>query len=270
MRTQAEPGLRPATPEALLAGALALRIALQPIVRAHDGRVVGHEALLRGEHALGFTTPPALLDHAHLLSCLAGVEAMLHIRAVESFAAVAPCCSTLYLNLDGRSLAQGGLAVLAPALWSAEQHGIPRDRICIELGETHRGLLAPDTAGLLRAMGLRVALDDLGSGFSEIRSLAGGAIDVVKLDRVLVAESGRDQRRQDFLAGLVRFAHGLGAQVVAEGVETAADCAACRAAGVDLLQGWFIARPEEDHPSLARHYPQVAPRAPRPAAFARH
>ncbi len=267
MKMRAQPGLYPRSADALMAGAGALRIALQPIVSADDGRVMGHEALLRGHALLGFDTPLELLDQAAALHCLPALEAQLHVRALEAFADIAPPSATLFLNLDGRSVAMAGLGVLAPALEAAKRLGIGYGRICIELGETHRGLLAPDTAGLLRAMGLRVALDDLGSGFSEIRSLAGGAIDVVKLDRVLVFESGRDPRRQDFLAGLVRFAHGLGAQVVAEGVETAADCAACRAAGVDLLQGWFIARPEEDHPSLARHYPQVAPR---PAAFARH
>lgn len=254
---QAQPSLYPPDAESLLDGAAALRIALQPIVSADDGSVMGHEALLRGHAALGFATPLALLDHAAALRCLPALEARLHVHALEAFADVASRSATLFLNLDGRSVAMAGLAVLAPALDAARRLGIPYQRICIELGETHRGLLAPDTATLLRAMGLRVALDDLGNGFSEIRSLAGGAIDVVKLDRVLVAESGRDPRRQDFLAGLVRFAHGLGAQVVAEGVETAADCAACRAAGVDLLQGWFIARPEEDHPRLAHRYPQV-------------
>jgi len=259
MQMQAERSLHPHTAEAMLLGADALRVALQPIVSAEDGRVIGYEALLRGQQALGFVTPLALLDHAAALRCLPALEGALHVRGLEAHAALAKDAAMLFLNLDGRSVASGGLGVLAPALRAADRLGIGYGRICIELGETHRGLLAPDTAPLLRAMGLRVALDDLGSGFSELRSLSQGAIDIVKLDRVLVVETGRDPRRQDFLAGLVRFAHGLGARVVAEGVEDAADCAACRAAGVDMLQGWFVARPEEDHARLARRYPHILP-----------
>ncbi len=252
MRTQTAPGLRPASAAALLTGAARLRVALQPIVHARNGRVLGLEALLRGQEALGCATPPALLDLAATLGCLPALEAALQAEGVRAFAAVAPGDATLYLNLDGRSIAAGGVDVLRPMLDAAAQAGVAPGRICIELGEAHRGLMPAATGMALRALGLKVALDDLGSGFSEIRSLAAGGVDVVKLDRWLLRDA------PDFLPHLVRFLHGLGAQVVAEGVETAADCAACQAARVDMMQGWFFARAEPDHALLKPRYPVMA------------
>ncbi len=101
-------------------------------------------------------------------------------------------------------------------------------------------------AGALRPLrdnGLRLAIDDVGAGFSSLRHILLTAPDVIKLDRSIVAGAASDLVLLTLVRSLVDFAHGAGAHVVAEGVETSDDAVALRGAGVDYGQGWHFARP---------------------------
>ena len=101
-----------------------------------------------------------------------------------------------------------------------------------------RDALAP-----LRAAGMRLAIDDVGAGFSSLRHIVLTAPDIIKLDRGIVAGVGADPVLDTLVRSLVEFARGCRSHVVAEGVETAVDAAALRAAGVHFGQGWFFGRP---------------------------
>jgi len=245
----------------MLATAHVLSVAFQPIVDAKTGQVYAQESLLRGFDAMGYTDPPSLIDHAAELGCLPALEAVLHQRAVRAFAALGLPEARLFLNLDGRSVEQASITVLSPALREAERQGIPMQAICIELGERHRAAMLgrfTTALGALRERGLRVAADDFGSGFSEIRILFDGQVDYVKVDRFFVSGAKDNKRKLFFLRRLIAFAHALGMRVIAEGVETTEDYLACLDAGADLVQGWFIARPQTDHALLLPEYGAVA------------
>jgi len=95
----------------------------------------------------------------------------------------------------------------------------------------------------LRSAGLRLAVDDVGAGFSSLRHIVRTAPDVLKLDRSIVHGVAGDPVLRTLVQALVAFAHGCGASVVAEGIETAEDAAALRALHVDLGQGWHFGRP---------------------------
>ena len=90
---------------------------------------------------------------------------------------------------------------------------------------------------------MRLAIDDVGAGFSSLRHIVLTAPDVIKLDRSLVDGVSDDAVLTTLVRSLVDFGHGCGAVVVAEGVETAADAAALLALGVDHGQGWHFGRP---------------------------
>jgi EAL domain-containing protein (putative c-di-GMP-specific phosphodiesterase class I) len=94
-----------------------------------------------------------------------------------------------------------------------------------------------------RAAGLRLAIDDVGAGFSSLRHIVVTAPDVIKIDRSIVSGLDTDRVLSTLVGSLVDFARGLGAVVVAEGVETAAEAAVLRQLGVDLGQGWHFGRP---------------------------
>jgi EAL domain-containing protein (putative c-di-GMP-specific phosphodiesterase class I) len=110
----------------------------------------------------------------------------------------------------------------------------------------------------LRARGMRLAIDDVGAGYSSLRHIVVTAPDVIKLDRSIVTGIGDDPVLTVVTRSLVDLAQAIGAQVVAEGVETEADATALGAAGVHLGQGWHFGAattPAE----LRAEYPAPAP-----------
>ena len=95
----------------------------------------------------------------------------------------------------------------------------------------------------LRAAGMRLAIDDVGAGFSSLRHILLTAPDVIKLDRSIVDGVSTDPVLRSLVRSLVDFAEGCDARVVAEGVETAADGDVLCSLGVDYGQGWHYGRP---------------------------
>jgi EAL domain-containing protein (putative c-di-GMP-specific phosphodiesterase class I) len=98
----------------------------------------------------------------------------------------------------------------------------------------------------LRALGFRIAIDDLGAGYADLTSLTRVAPEVVKIDMNLVRGIDADRRRTSLVRSLVDVSREMGAAVVAEGVETCAERDAVVALGCDLLQGFLIARPSPE------------------------
>jgi EAL domain-containing protein (putative c-di-GMP-specific phosphodiesterase class I) len=120
----------------------------------------------------------------------------------------------------------------------------------------------------LRADGMRLAIDDVGAGFSSLHHIVVTAPEVIKIDRSIVSGLHADQVLGKLVQSLVEFAHGCDIQVVAEGVETDAESAALRRFGVDAGQGWHFGRPgpAEALADGARiRVPQ--PRSPEPAGI---
>jgi EAL domain-containing protein (putative c-di-GMP-specific phosphodiesterase class I) len=95
----------------------------------------------------------------------------------------------------------------------------------------------------LRAGGMRLAMDDVGAGFSSLRHIVVTTPDVIKLDRSIVDGVDRDPILSTLVRSLVDFARACGAGVVAEGVETRADADRLPTLGVDHGQGWHFGRP---------------------------
>lgn len=128
----------------------------------------------------------------------------------------------------------------------ARANGIAPARLIVEITEQEP---AWDRSGFdgtlrdLRLLGVSIALDDFGSGQSNLSMLVDARPDWVKLDRHLVEGCHADRVRRSVIASVVRLAEDLGASVVAEGVSTRSDLAAVEALGADFLQGFLLARP---------------------------
>jgi EAL domain-containing protein (putative c-di-GMP-specific phosphodiesterase class I) len=209
-------------------------VLLQPIVDLATGERVGAEALSR--FPAGWAkAPDVVFAEAHRigrgdeLELLALRGAAAHLNRVGGYVAMNVSPATL--------LTDECRALLA---------GLPAHRVLLELSEhdqVHdyealRAALDP-----LRAAGLHLAIDDVGAGFSSLRHIVLTAPDVIKLDRSIVAGASTDPVLRTLVGSLVEFAHGCGSRVVAEGIETAADAEALRAAGVGYGQGWHFGRP---------------------------
>lgn len=222
-------------------------IVLQPIVSLADGRRVGAEALSRfpSEWAM---PPDQVFEQASEIHARTKLE-LLALRAAAEQLSHADGYLAINLSPD----------VLVDPSCSELLRDLPASRVLIELSEHDP---VQDYAALAstlerhRAEGMRLAIDDVGAGYSSLRHILMTTPDVIKLDRSIVAGVGDDAVLQALVGSLTDFAHDLGAAVVAEGVETSADSAALCEIGVDLGQGWFFGRPGpaedlQDHYALA-------------------
>lgn len=95
----------------------------------------------------------------------------------------------------------------------------------------------------LRQLGCRFALDDFGAGFSSLNLLKRLRFDYLKIDRSFIGSGAGNAIDREFVQAMVNIAHGLGQQVVAEGVEDEATLAWLAAIGVDYVQGYYLGRP---------------------------
>ncbi|HEX4741687.1 MAG TPA: GGDEF domain-containing protein [Caulobacteraceae bacterium] len=240
----------------------ALHCAFQPIVDVHNGVVYGVEALMRGHEQLGYADPIELLDAYVEAGAVLGLEDLLHRTAIESFAEGATDEGVrLFLNIDGRALLDPSRNLLERTVDVLASKGLAPSRVCVELSErSERFTEAHVEARLqrLRGRGVRFAADDFGLGHSELKLLYDGAVDFVKIDKYFVHGVGGSERQKVFLSSVCRLAHLLGVRVIAEGVETEEDLEVCRDLGCDLVQGWFVARPQPDMRSIPAAYAHIA------------
>ena len=233
--------------EPVLAGGGPL-VVLQPIVDLATGVRVGSEALSRFPAAWG-KAPDVCFAEAHSvglgheLELVALDRAAEHLTAVEGYVA---------MNISPATLLLPEFAALMERL--------PLERVLLELSEHDpvedyaalAAALAPFRAG-----GMRLAIDDVGAGFSSLRHIVVTAPDVLKMDRSIVSGVDTDPVLTRLVGSLVEFGHGGGATVVAEGVETAAEAVVLRDLGVDLGQGWFFGRPAPVDPPAAAAAPAI-------------
>jgi EAL domain-containing protein (putative c-di-GMP-specific phosphodiesterase class I) len=150
----------------------------------------------------------------------------------------------LRVNLSARQFEQASLVEdIASAL---AETGLPAARLCVELTET---ALLPDigvaaqTLSRLRELGICVALDDFGIGYSSLAYLKRLPIDVLKLDRSFIAGLPHDPYDMAIVQAVSTIAASTGLEVVAEGVETQEQADALRACGIERAQGFLYAQP---------------------------
>jgi EAL domain-containing protein (putative c-di-GMP-specific phosphodiesterase class I) len=209
-------------------------VVLQPIVDLASGTRIGAEALSRFPAEWG-RAPDVCFAEAHSIGQGHRLELLALERAAEHLDRVS---GYVAMNVSPDTLLTPEFAELLGRL--------PLDRILLELSEHDpvedydalAAVLAP-----FRARGLRLAIDDVGAGFSSLRHIVVTAPDVIKLDRSIVSGLDADPVLTTLVRSLVQFGHGCRARVVAEGVETADEAAALRALGVDYGQGWHFGRP---------------------------
>ena len=235
----------------------ALGHALQPIIDVHNGVVYAYEALVRGTDAAGHLSIDAFFDAAFAEGALMETEFALYERAFATFRRVPRNANRkLFLNIDNRIFADPRFD---PEIIgrTAERLGVQRSAVCLELSEKHETGIGTEPVSIVRAMrdaGLRIALDDFGQGFSELKLFYESTPEYVKIDRFFISGIATSPRKRLFVSTVVNLAHVLGARVVAEGVETEEEFVACRQIGCDLAQGWYIARPFRDPASAPSIY----------------
>jgi EAL domain-containing protein (putative c-di-GMP-specific phosphodiesterase class I) len=217
-----------------------LWMAFQPIadVRAGASARYAYEALLRTEEQT-LRRPDVFLGVAERLGRIQEVGRAVR-AAVARRAPEAPPDALLFVNVHGLELNDEELYAPSAPL-SRIAH-----RVVLEITERVALDGVPDATAriaMLRRLGFRIAVDDLGAGYAGLASLAALEPEIVKLDMSLVRDIERHPTKRRVVGAMATLTHELGAAVVAEGVETAAERAAVESAGVTLIQGWLIGRP---------------------------
>ena len=246
-RVEHRSGLELALREALGRGELDMY--LQPIYDLRTGDAHGAEALARWcRPGIGFVPPVEFIDVAESSALIFELTRWMLYEACERVALWRdrdPSCSLrIAVNLSGRHLVEGDL--IADLVEALSVSGADPRMIELELTETT--LLADlDSARnvleTVRAMGITVAVDDFGTGFSSMAYLRQLAVDVIKVDRTFVSGADQDGFDSTAIDAMVNFGRVLGIDVVAEGVETEAQLEYVRSRGCTRAQGYLLGMP---------------------------
>jgi EAL domain-containing protein (putative c-di-GMP-specific phosphodiesterase class I)/CheY-like chemotaxis protein len=242
----AQPGDRAALEGAFERALGGLWLAFQPIVSTSEKRVFAYEALMRSREA-ALPHPGAMLSAAERLDRLPDLGRAIRSRAAAA-ARTMPEGALLFINLHPADFED-------PTLYSEAAPLAPfAHRVVLEV--TERAALDDihklrEKVARLRAVGYRVAVDDLGAGYAGLATFATLEPEVVKIDMSLVRDVETTRTKRTLVASLTGVCRDLGMKVVAEGVETAGERDALVELGCDLLQGYFFARPAADFPVIA-------------------
>ncbi len=221
-------------------------LAFQPQVHLRTGAIVAAEALLRWRHPDGTRLPASFIATAEDCGLIVGIGDWV----VDAVAATlgrwhdTGFGQRLTLNTSERELRNPDFFTNLHA--ALERHGAPAHLLEIEIGETMAMTCPPailDAIAALRRDGVAVAVDDFGRGFSNLARLKDMPLDRVKLDRSLIRDLASSEQARAIVHSLITLIHGLGYQVVAEGIETAEQADVLRVLGCDAGQGFGIARP---------------------------
>jgi len=225
-----------------------LDLVYQPIVAVNDGHTVGVEALLRWQHATrGPMSPIDIIRTAERSDLIDDIGAWVLRRACEDhrrWRREGGDAVHLAVNVSSRQVVSPTIAATVAEILAATD--TDPNSLILELTETV--LLEETDASVatldeLGALGVRLALDDFGSGYSSLRYLDRLPIDIVKIDQYFIARLTEPASSATLVTGVTQVAHELGLVVIAEGIETAEQHALVMAAGCDHGQGYFYGRP---------------------------
>jgi EAL domain-containing protein (putative c-di-GMP-specific phosphodiesterase class I) len=220
------------------------RLAFQPIVLLEDRRAHHYEALLRPIPTPG--TPYGEASEFIALAETVGLSETLDWAVVETACEAARAASgaRIACNLSGLSLQSPAFRERLCAMLAAAPD--LACRLLVEITETAEiedEAEARRTVDALRALGLPICIDDFGAGAAAFRYLRAFRVDFVKVDGVYVTNAVESERDRGFIAAMVDLARTVGAQVVAERIETEAQAALMRELGVTFGQGYLFGRP---------------------------
>lgn len=216
----------------------------QPILNISDGTFLGFEGLIRGPADSPLHSPINLFAAAKQQGLALEVEMLCRQIVLESFAAQ-NLPGHLFLNVSPDALTHPSFKN-GQTLAYLENLGIDPQRVIIEITENQPTF---DFEGMRNAllhyrnMGFKIAMDDLGEGFSSLRLWSELRPEFVKIDMHFVQGVNADPLKQQFIRSIQSIALSSGTQVIAEGIETNAEFRVIRDIGIACGQGYFIARP---------------------------
>ncbi len=217
----------------------------QPIVRARESTVFGYEILTRGPSNSSFRNSDMLFSFAREAKLAWALEAIALEGALRRLRQVDFADRKFLLNLEAEMFGESEFRIHEMVSFFAEHRGHfvleLTERAAIEDYAQFREMLNE-----FRDKGIEVAIDDAGSGYASLEAIASLAPDYLKITKGLVSTLAEEPIKQDLVRMLVDLAGKINAKTIAEGIETQEEYETCRELGIDLLQGYYLAHPQEE------------------------
>jgi PAS domain S-box-containing protein len=223
-----------------------LRLVFQPVVDTVLQRTVSVEALLRWRHPdAGDVSPVEFVPLAEESPLISDLGRWVLQEACGTVAALADQDLSIAVNVSARHVRSGEL--VPDVLTALERSGLPATRLIVEITES---VLLDDAhviedLATLRQLGVRIAVDDFGTGWSSLAYLVGMPVDVLKMDQHFLANVEHDPQARALCRGVLQLGTSLGLPVVVEGVTSDGQLAVLRDMGHRYLQGYAFSRPLE-------------------------
>jgi EAL domain-containing protein (putative c-di-GMP-specific phosphodiesterase class I)/CheY-like chemotaxis protein len=217
----------------------------QPIVHARDAKVFGYEILTRGSGNSSFRNSDMLFSFAREAKLAWALEAIALENALRRLKQVDLLDRKFLLNLEAEMFGESEFRIHEMVSFFSEHRGHfvfeLTERAAIEDYAVFRELLNE-----FRDKGIEVAIDDAGSGYASLEAIAALAPDYLKITKGLVSTLAQEPIKQDLVKMLVELSGKINAKTIAEGIETQEEYETCRELGIDLIQGFYFAHPQED------------------------
>ena len=217
----------------------------QPIVRAKEGTVFGYEILTRGPANSSFRNSDMLFGFAREAKLAWALEAIGLEGAMKRLRQLDISDRKFLLNLEAEMFGESEFRIHEMVSFFAENRGHfvfeLTERAAIEDYAQFRELLSE-----FRDKGIEMAIDDAGSGYASLEAIAALSPDYLKITKGLVSTLADEPIKQDLVKMLVDLAGKINAKTIAEGIETQEEYETCRELGIDLLQGYYLAHPQEE------------------------
>jgi len=216
----------------------------QPIVSMKDQKIYGYEALIRGPSDSPLHSPINLFDAASRYGSLAELDLLCREVSIEKFGQY-NLNSKLFINTIPAVLLQDDYQY-GHTLDFIKRSGLKTEQIVIELTEQYPiddYNLMRDATEHYRNMGFSIALDDLGAGYSGLRTWSELEPDFVKIDQHFIQNIHSDEQKRQFVQSMVDIAKGVNCKVISEGIEVREEYLVAQEIKIDFFQGYYFARP---------------------------
>jgi len=234
--------------------------AVQPIVSTISGRLFGVEFLIRGVEEVGFKSINSFFDEAYNDQVLVPLEKMLRKKVAEKVSKIKNYKNIIiFYNYDHRIMEMPDYT-FGFTEQVLNEFKIPVNNWCLELNEgLNHSFTAIYNKVLLRAKasGFKLAIDDFGTGFSNFELLYHSEADYIKLDKFLIKEIHKDNRKMSLVSAIKDISSSLGITLIAEGVETEEEYYCLKNFNIELIQGYFIQKPTMDPYSIKLKYDDI-------------
>lgn len=221
-------------------------VEFQPIYSLNTKKVIGLEALARGDYKGEVVSPRFIFNYAREHNCVLSVDRLCREKAMNAFTRQQESAPTLFINFETsvlNSVVPGNGEIMKTA---AENHISP-ENIVIELNESY----VNDSYDLMmfvdfyRSKGFLIALDNVSTGLDTMNRIMLVNPDIIKIDRAIINSIESNSYNQEVFKSIINTAKRIGAMTVAEGVETVDEVITCMLMGVDYFQGFYFSKPEQ-------------------------